>query len=73
MRSEYSEISPNSMLVVSEMTTATCIFGGDVANARASAGAPFRHKVITWLVQLPLLFYAVHGAFLFFRQTEPSP
>ena len=34
---------------------------------RASAGAPpLRHQVITWLVQLPLLFYAVHGACSFF-------
>ena len=34
---------------------------------RASAGAPpLRHKVITWLVQLPLLFYAVHGSCSFF-------
>jgi exopolysaccharide production protein ExoQ len=34
---------------------------------RASAGAPpLRHQVITWLVQLPLLFYAVHGSCSFF-------
>jgi exopolysaccharide production protein ExoQ len=34
---------------------------------RASAGAPpLRHQVITWLVQSPLLFYAVHGSSSFF-------
>ena len=34
---------------------------------RASGGAPpLRHQVITWLVQLPLLFYAVHGSCSFF-------
>jgi len=34
---------------------------------RTSAEAPpLRHRVITWLVQLPLLFYAVHGSCSFF-------
>lgn len=27
---------------------------------------PLRHQVITWLVQLPLLFYAAHGSFSLF-------
>lgn len=27
---------------------------------------PLKHRVVTWLVQVPLLFYAVHGAFSIF-------
>ena len=27
---------------------------------------PLKHRVVTWMVQLPLLFYAVHGAFSIF-------
>jgi O-antigen ligase len=32
---------------------------------------PLKHRVITWLVQLPLLFYAVHGAFSLFTPNGP--
>lgn len=31
-----------------------------------SDSPPLQYRVITWLVQLPLLFYAVHGAFSLF-------
>jgi exopolysaccharide production protein ExoQ len=32
----------------------------------SSDAPPLRHQVITWLVQLPLLFYAAHGSFSLF-------
>jgi exopolysaccharide production protein ExoQ len=32
----------------------------------SSGSPPLKYRVITWLVQLPLLFYAVHGSFSLF-------
>ncbi len=32
----------------------------------SSDSPPLKHRVITWVVQLPLLFYSVHGAFSIF-------